>query len=196
MVFRAALAVRSCRFVSEFVAVVCLSRVPASLLRVASVLRAAPAVAFSGSRSVVPESVLCGVLPLLPVGVPVLVGCARGVDSFVRQFVPSAVVLRASSYGFGAVSFARRSAALVGSVSSVEGVLVSCPGRACPFGLVPSPSFSACFCGLGSGSWASLALAVGSGCSVLVWLPSVVCPPAWGFEPLGGGWFFLPGSGR
>jgi hypothetical protein len=174
------------------VVILCRSRVPASLSRVSSVLAVAPVVGFSGSRSVVPESILCGVLPLVPAGVPVLVGCARGVDSFVRQFVPGAVVFQASAFGSGAVSFARRSAALVGSVASVGGVLVVFPGRACPPGLVPSASFSACFCGLGSGSWASAALALGIGCAVLLWLPPGVCPPAWHFESLGGGWFFVP----
>lgn len=185
--------------------ILCRSRVPSSLLRVGSVLALAPLVGFSGSRSVVPQLALCGVLPFVPAGVPVHVGCARGVDSWVRSFVPGAVVFSAAAWGSGAASFARRSSALVGSLVSGGGTLVAFPGCGCPVGLVPCGSWP---WGVGSGSWGSVALAVGRGVPVLLWLPVGVVPPcggrsgrfpflpAWGFEPLGSGWFFSRGSGR
>ena len=170
-----------------FCAVFC-SRYPAvgSLGSVARVLSGARVVGFSGSRSVVPAMPLCSVLPLVPFRVPVVVGCARGVDQAVRGSCARARVFCASSFGFGARSFALRSAALVAALGGAGGVLVSFPGRSCPVGLVPVSSWP---WGVGSGSWGSLALAVGSGCSVVVWLPVGVVPPAWCSVALGGGWF-------
>ena len=52
------------------------------------------------------------------------------------------------------------------------GLLVAFPVAAAPARLAPSVSF----CGFGSGSWGSVALALGLGCSVLVVLPASVCP--------------------
>lgn len=169
------------------------ARLPASLLRLSVVLAAARAVAFSGSRSVVPQAALCSALPLVPVGCPVFVGCARGVDAFVRQFAPGAVVFQAASFGSGISALVRRSAAMVGAVSVVPGgLLLAFPGCACPPGLVPSRSVSVCFSGFGSGTWASVALAVGLECDVVLWLPSGLEPPLWPggeWEVMGGGWF-------
>jgi hypothetical protein len=74
---------------------------------------------------------------------------------------------------------ASRSVALVRAVaaSGAECGFVGLVSSACPVGLVPSPSPSACFSGFGSGSWASLAFAAG-----LV-VPAVVFP----FPPFGHG---------
>ena len=121
----------------------------------------------------------------------VFVGCAPGLDSATRSVFPLAVVFRASSFGSGAASFARRSVAVVQAVAGVSGaVWVSFPGVSCPAGLLPSSAPGSCFCGLGSGSWASLALAVGLGVRCFVFLPSGVVPPSgWGFVSLGGGWY-------
>jgi hypothetical protein len=52
------------------------------------------------------------------------------------------------------------------------GLLVAFPLGACPSGVAVSSSFRGC----GSGSWGSVALALGLGCSVLVVLPAAVCP--------------------
>jgi hypothetical protein len=153
----------------------------------------ASVVGFSGHRSCCPPfAVQQLVFSSVPASASVAVGCARGLDSLVRSAFPSAVVFRASSFGSGASAFARRSSALVSSLSSARfSVFVSFPAVACPAGLFPSSSSRACFCGLGSGSWASLALAVGSGVPSFLWLPSGVFPPVgWGFVSLGGGWFF------
>jgi hypothetical protein len=143
-------------------------------------------VGFSGSRSVVP-AVLGSVLAGLSAG-SVLVGCARGVDGAVRASVPGCRVFRVS--GSGRSAFAARSVRFVRALAAEGGVLFSFPGRACPAGLVPSADSRACFCGLGSGSWASLALALGLGVPCCVWLPAGVSVPAgWGLIPVGAGWW-------
>ncbi len=166
-------------------------------MSVRSALSSAPVVGFSGSRS--PSSVcVAAVRAVLPlVRGRVVVGCARGVDAVVRASVPAARlrVFRASAFGSGRGAPAARSVACVRAVAAAGGVWVSCPGRACPAGLVPSRSASACFSGRGSGSWASLALAAGLGVACLVFLPpGVAVPPGWGFRPLGGGWYWRAGA--
>jgi len=151
-----------------------------------------PVVGFSGSRSLPPASVaaLRSVASLVSPTASVSVGCARGADSLARGLFPSARVFSVSSgrFGSGRGAFAARSIACVRSV--VGGLWVAFPSSPCPAGLLPSPSSSRCFCGLGSGSWASLAFAIGSGVPSLVFLPaSVPCPVGWGLVPLGGGWW-------
>jgi hypothetical protein len=162
-------------------------------------------VAFSGSR----RSGSCAAAScraFLPVlggfSGSVVVGCASGVDSLVRSAFPSASVFSVSSFLVGGrvarASFARRSAALVQSCAASGGLLVAFPLGACPAAVRPSASFSGC----GSGSWGSVALAVGLGCSVLVVVPSGAfpAPPALascfrfvGVAPCGGAlWLSTP----
>jgi hypothetical protein len=91
---------------------------------------------------------------------------------------------------------ALRSAALVQSLACCpSSLLVGFPSGAAPAGLLPSSVVSVAFGGFGSGSWSSLALAVGLGVRSLVWLPSGVVPPSWGFDSLGCGWWLHPGAG-
>lgn len=161
-----------------------------------SSLACASSVVFSGSRSVCPPwAVQRALWSAVPASASVSVGCARGVDSLVRQAFPLASVFRVASFGSGAWAFARRSIACVQSAVPVaSSVFISFPAVACPVGLLPSASSRACFCGLGSGSWASLAFAIGSGLLSFVWLPSGVLPPAgWGFHSLGSGWYVSGG---
>ena len=154
---------------------------------VSELLSSASAVGFSGSRSVAPRACEFAAAAV-PAGVPVFVGCAAGVDAFFRGAFPSARVFSAASFGSGRGSFAARSVAVVRAVSAAGGVWVSFPSGACPVGLAPSASSSRAFCGAGSGSWASLAFAVGSGLPCLV---GGFAPPAvWGFSSLGCGWWF------
>lgn len=160
---------------------------------VSSLVSAAPVVGFSGSRSVVP-SVCASVVPL--VSGRVLVGCARGVDAAFRGFFPGASVFSAASFGSGRGSFAARSSAVVRAVFAGGGVWVSFPSPGSfPAGLVPSASSSRAFCGSGSGSWASLAFAVGLGVPCAVFLGSgpvpagFVVPSAWCASSVGGGWW-------
>ena len=150
---------------------------------------------FSGSRvwgrSPAPLSLAAS---LVPSGSSVFVGCAAGVDAFFRLAFPSASVLSVASGSFGAVSrgaFAARSVACVRAVSAAGGLWVSFPSSACPAGLLPSASSSRAFCGSGSGSWASLAFAVGSGVPSVVFLGSLPVPSGWGLVPVAGspGWF-------
>ena len=158
---------------------------------VRSVLRSSRFVGFSGSRSVVPEF-LSQVVEFVVAepGSRVFVGCARGVDAAVRSGVPSErlsvfrVRVRSRS------GFAERSVRFVRELARVGGVLVSFPGRACPSVVSPSSDPSACFCGSGSGSWASLAFARGLGVRCVVWLPVGVVPPsAFGLRSVGSGWW-------
>ena len=138
-----------------------------------------PSVAFSGSRvSGSSASVSCGAfLPVLAsFSGSVAVGCALGVDQCVRSAFASASVFSVSSFLVGGrvcrASFARRSSALVQWCASSGGLLVAFPLGACPSAVSPSVSFGGC----GSGSWGSVALAVGLGCPVLVVVPSGVFP--------------------
>lgn len=149
---------------------------------------------FSGSRrwgcSPAPLSAAAAAVPS---GSRVLVGCAKGVDAFFRLAFPAAEVFAVSSgqWGVGRGAFAARSAACIRAVSAAGGLWVSFPTSPCPTGLVPSSSQSRCFSGFGSGSWASLAFALGSGLPCVVFLGSLPVPAAWGLFPLAGlpGWF-------
>lgn len=166
---------------------------------VAGLLSSASSVGFAGSRSAVPcSSVSASLFACVSPSAVVSVGCACGFDLLARSAFPSAVVWRASQFGAGRASFARRSVAFLSALaSSPAPVLVSAPAVACPAGLVPSASSSRCFCGLGSGSWAGVAFAVGVGLPVVLFLPAGVVPPAvFGFVPAGGGFFvFRPSQG-
>lgn len=157
-----------------------------------SLVSSAVCVGFSGSRSpsAASLSALSSVAGAVSSGAVVVVGCAAGVDLSARGLFPSAVVLSVASgaFGSGRSAFARRSVACVSRVASAGGVWVSFPSSPCPPGLVPSSVSSRCFSGSGSGSWASLAFAAGSGLSCLVFLPSGVAAPSW-LVPVGGGWF-------
>ena len=166
---------------------------PASVSALARLLHSASVVGVSGSRSAAPGCVRAvgwAVRQFAP-SASVITGCMSGIDQVARQLAPSALVLRAASFGRGRGRFARRSTAVVRRVaaSGPSALWVSAPGRACPAGLVPSASSSACFAGFGSGSWASLALALGLGVRALVWLPlagpcarPVAPPAAWGLS--------------
>ena len=128
---------------------------------------------FSGSRSSVPAP-CAGVASRVPAGAAVFVGCAAGVDRFFRSQFPGAVVFSPQFSGRG--GFAARSAACVGAVASAGGLWVSFPSGSCPVGLLPSPRWVSAG---GSGSWGSLALAVGLGVPSLVFSP-LGLPSGWG----------------
>ncbi|AGF53731.1 slr6081 (plasmid) [Synechocystis sp. PCC 6803] len=164
---------------------------------VVCLLSACPAVGFSGSRSLSPLSVaaLRSLSAAVPASASVFVGCAAGADAVGRSLFPSASVFSVSSgqWGAGRSAFARRSVAVVSAVLSAggpAGLWCFFPSAGCPVGLLPSARSSRCFCGLGSGSWASAAFALGSGLPLLAFLPPGVSPPpGWGFSSLGGGWW-------
>jgi hypothetical protein len=82
-----------------------------------------------------------------------------------------------------------RSVACVRACAAARGVWCAFPAQACPTGLRPSVQASACFAGFGSGTWASLALALGLGLPAVVFLPAGVQAPAgWGLAAAGAGW--------
>jgi hypothetical protein len=152
------------------------------------------AVGFSGSRSLLPCSVVAlrRVAGFVAPGASVFVGCAAGADAVARSLFPAASVLSASAFGQGRGSFAARSTACVRSVASAGGCWLAFPCSPCPPGLVPSSSPSRCFGGFGSGSWSSLALAVGLGVPCLVFLPPLISvPTGWPLVSVGGGWWFF-----
>lgn len=177
-----------------------------TMVSVASFVQSFPCVGFSGSR--LPSSPAfhsCRLfLPLLgSLSSPVAVGCASGVDSLVRSHFPLASIFSVSSFLVGGRvargSFALRSSALVGWVASQSGLLVAFPCGACPSGVAVSSSFRGC----GSGTWGSVALALGLGSAVLVVAP-VGVSSAWfgslsshfqlvGSAPCGGSlWLSVP----
>jgi hypothetical protein len=187
--------VGACPFVSVFFLFIVVA-FPSS---VSSLFAYFPAFGFSGSRSFAP-SWLPSLVAALPSGAPCFVGCASGLDASVRALVPGAVVFSAASFRASSFSgrLALRSAACVRACASASGLWCSFPSSACPSGLVPC---SSPFSGSGSGSWASLALAVWLRVPCLLWLPSgVAFPPAWGSRcgcvllgasPCGGSFFLL-----
>lgn len=149
-------------------------------------------VGFSGSRSLpgyFAGEVGAVVASVVASGRGVAVGCAPGLDSLVRSACPGAQVFRAGS--------SLPSALVSRSISFVRAVagsgpgsgLVVFPGCPCPAGLRPSAVPSRCFCGLGSGSWASAALAVGLGVSLVVFgVSRSQLPASWGsWIPAGSG---------
>lgn len=154
-----------------------------SVLASSSVFSGVVSVGFSGSRSLSAgaSAALSALLPSVPAGVRVSVGCAAGADAAVRSWFGAAgsvLVFSVASgrFGSGRSAFARRSSRCVLSVAAgSRGLLVVVPVGACPAGVAPSRSFS----GRGSGSWGSAAFALGRGRRVLVWLPSGVRPPLW-----------------
>lgn len=152
---------------------------------VVSLFPAPAVVGFSGGRRlpVAFRPLVSGVVAaVLAAGRSVAVGCAPGADLFVRSAAPGALVFSASSFGSGRAAFAARSVALVRAVAAGgpgSGFVVF-PAVPCPSGLSPSASPATCFCGLGSGSWASAAFAAGLGVPLVVFPCGFSALPPWG----------------
>ena len=151
-------------------------------------------VGFCGSRSL--SSSFAGLVgsvvrSVLAFGRSVAVGCAAGGDLLVRSAAPGARVFRVSSFAGGGgpprAAFVRRSVALVRAVaaSGAGAGFVGFVAVGCPRSVAPSASPSRCFCGGGSGSWASLALAAGLGVPVVVFRCGSVSVPGFPACPLG-----------
>lgn len=141
-----------------------------------SVISGYPVIGFSGSRlaSSCPSSLPGQLAASLPVTTAVLVGCQQGVDAAVRAASYTATVFQASSYGSGTWAYAARSAALVRSLATQGGVLVAFPGGPCPGAVRVARQFR----GYGSGTWGSVALALGLGVPVLLCAPIPFCEVA------------------
>jgi hypothetical protein len=152
-------------------------------------------IGFSGSRTpagLLPPAVLSSAAAAVPAGARVVVGCQRGVDAFFRQCFPKAEVFAVASgrWGSGKGAYAGRSIACVQSVAGNRGLWVAFAASECPPGLLPSAKSQKCFSGFGSGTWASLAYALGCGVSCLVFSPCGI-PAGWGLAPVPNclGWF-------
>ena len=160
---------------------------------ISSIIASANCVGFSGSRNpngAIPSGVILGAIAAVSPSASVLVGCAKGVDAVVQSALGSrcqVFSVASGQWGSERGAFAGRSTACVRAVATAGGLWVSFPSSPCPAGLLPSKSFSKCFHGSGSGSWASLALAVGLGVPCLVFLPvGVVAPVGWSLAPVVG----------
>jgi hypothetical protein len=145
-------------------------------------------VAFAGSRALPAhwQPVIDQIVrSTLASGRLVAVGCAPGADAMVAAAAPDALLYRADDYRVrglpSAAALAARSTAVVrAALASGRGAgFVMFVYRPCPAGLVPAAEPSRCFRGLGSGSWASAALAAGLGLPVIVFTSSEL-PPTWG----------------
>jgi hypothetical protein len=170
------------------------------MVSLASFVGAFPCVAFSGSRaagSLAAASCSAFLPSVAHFSGAVGVGCACGTDSLVRSAFPCASVFRVQP-PLRPAAFAVRSARLVHWVAAGGGLLVAFPLGAAPARLRPCSSFA----GFGSGTWGSVALALGLGVPVLVVLPAGALPaPAAvacrfvfaGVAPCGGSlWLSLP----
>ncbi|MBK9945553.1 MAG: hypothetical protein IPP13_28515 [Kouleothrix sp.] len=162
---------------------------------VVQLIGSVPAIGISGSRA--PASASLAALAALaahaPAGGAVLVGDAPGIDHRAAELLPQARVLAAAAFGSprtpGHARLVARSVACVRACAAARGVWCAFPAQACPTGLRPSVQASACFAGFGSGTWASLALALGLGLPAVVFLPAGVQAPAgWGLAAAGAGW--------
>lgn len=156
-----------------------------------------PALGISGSRAPAPASLsaLAALAAAIPAGSAVLVGDAPGIDRRAVQLLPQAQVFAAAAFGTartpGHARLVARSVACVRACAAARGVWCAFPAQPCPAGLQPSARPSACFVGFGSGTWASLALALGLGLPSVLFLPAGAPPAGWGLSAVGGGWWVV-----
>ena len=148
------------------------------LIEMENLFKNLKSIGFSGSRSPSEESkkALKELLDLVPVGVRISVGCAKGVDAIARDYFQNfnleVFSVSSGKFGTGRAAFARRSSACVLSVAE-DGLIIAVPSSAAPNGVKVGKSFN----GKGSGTWGSIAFALGHGRKVLIW--SQEKPPSW-----------------
>ncbi|MFK5855110.1 MAG: hypothetical protein QM503_03190 [Bacteroidota bacterium] len=141
-----------------------------SVSSITSLILNFPVVGFSGSRNPTYQagSSVSFFLPYLSCYSGTIgVGCANGVDDIVRSYFPQSRVFKVQP-PINRKAFALRSTRLVKWVHSSKGLLVAFPFSASPKSVVPSTTFH----GYGSGTWGSIALAIGIGSPVLVFVHS------------------------
>jgi hypothetical protein len=150
-----------------------------------------PAVAFSGCRKVVPEKQLAQANSRISEWAEVIVGCADGVDRWVRINRPTATIFRKEDYQVDGVpivaALAKRSIAMVEYTIKKKGVLVAFPSRPWPTNAKLKQTWQS---GSG-GTWGTILFAVGNGCPTLVYHPEepqLNCIPLNG-RSLGQGWW-------
>ena len=151
-------------------------------------------VAFAGSRSVVSPLVTPAVRAVLASGRSLVVGDAAGVDAAVAAVAGAAAQVVACGAGGRWAPAVRTRAVVAAALAGGPGsALVAFPAGPCPEVCrpVPGAALSGRVTGGGSGSWLAVALAVGAGLPVVVFLPAGVAPPAWP----GGSWVPAAASG-
>ncbi len=157
-------------------------------------LRDFDTIAFSGSRKGAPPGLIQQISSRLnPDRMPkILVGCAKGVDEEIRNLcIGDTEIYKASDYdGFGrrAAALARRSAAMVEALAvSPKPILVAIPMKNCPDEVIPCELWRPAG---GSGTWGTIALAIGLKVPVLLYLNNSD-PPNWGcWTALSKQWFY------
>ena len=137
---------------------------------ISSLICSFPVIGFSGSRNPYSQAsnAISKILPKLAGYSGVVgVGCAKGVDQLVRSYFPQSRVFKVQP-PINRKAFALRSTRLVSWVVASSGLLIAFPSTSCPSGVTPAIVFH----GHGSGTWGSVALAIGMGASVLVFIHS------------------------
>ncbi|MGK7896493.1 MAG: hypothetical protein AB4372_23460 [Xenococcus sp. (in: cyanobacteria)] len=148
-----------------------------SFIRMQYLFKDLKSIGFSGSRSPSKEAqeALKELLNLVPKDAKISVGCAKGVDAIARNYFQNSNLevfsVSSGEFGTGRAAFARRSSACVLSVAE-DGLLVAVPSSVAPVGVKVGKSFN----GKGSGTWGSIAYALGHQRKVLVWSHKV---PSW-----------------
>ena len=150
------------------------------MTRLEEIIRKETRVAFSGARGcLIATMAVKDVVQYLHPQSRVIVGCAGGVDGIVRVLVPKAEVFYFGTYYKDGISAAAamaiRSTEVVKELNG--GLLIAAPaaGQVCPASVVPAKSWKSGK----SGTWSSIALALGLGSPVLLFLTSSDQIPPW-----------------
>jgi hypothetical protein len=157
---------------------------------VCEITKTSSTIAFTGSRKMIEGQAEKIDNILYNSTAEILVGDAKGIDQYVRENCPSAIIFKVSDYWSGNIkkaAYAVRSQAMIKNLSSKNGLLVAFPSSECPQGLKPSKY---AFSGYGSGTWATAAYAIALDISCLLWLPDGMQPPQqWGLIAVDDGWW-------
>lgn len=153
--------------------------------------------AFSGYRSLdtIDRDMLQAVIAAVHPRAGVAVGDSSGVDYEIKQAFPGSRFFQRTANTPAA--YAARSIRLARFVAAQNYQLIAFPGAACPPRVWPTVHPSHAFNGSGSGTWATVALAVGLGAHVWVCLPDGADSPPWHsvtIEPMGAQWLFIEGK--
>jgi hypothetical protein len=152
-----------------------------------TVVKNSKAIGFSGSRSPDNQQIkaLKYIIQKVPKKAEICVGCANGIDNLVINNFPHARVFKATDYQTHIkAALASRSTACVKAIpSSPDGLIIAIPSGSCPHEVKPSRSFA----GHGSGTWGTIAIAIGLEKRVCVFSPN---PPQWVGQQIEENWWY------
>lgn len=150
-------------------------------------------IGFTGSRHYKTNNIIPEVVKHISIQKQtVLVGDCRGLDTQIITLLDRCMVFKASYYGTGKSSFALRSIALVNYLHKLGGLLLAFPLSKPHDALKPSADSKQCFAGYGSGTWATVAYAIGKGLTVLLYSEREQdVPKKWGFRQLEENWYII-----